>query len=129
MDGVPGGVEDGVRRGRTSELREAGESIAEVACDRILVLQIVEAGRSKAYHHTAGSPLHLDALDRAISGNASPVDHATFAKELRAAHSRKHSFWKLVDERCGARLSASRSDEGFRFRRVQIRLRSMDARK
>ena len=81
------------------ELREAGESLAEVVCYRVLILQILDEGRSKAYHHAVDYVLQLDAIDRSFSSYAGLATHAAFTKELRAAHRRKSSFLRQLDER------------------------------
>jgi hypothetical protein len=81
------------------ELRKAGESLAEIVCYRVLIAQILDRGRSKAYHHAVDYVRHLEAMDRSFSDYAALDTNARFMDELRAAHGRKYSFWQQLDAR------------------------------
>ncbi len=79
------------------DFSKVGESLAEIVCYRILLVQILDQGRSKAYHHAADYARHLEAADRTVSDYGDLTTHTAFMEEMRATHGRKYSFWRRLE--------------------------------
>lgn len=78
-------------------LEQSGSScLAAILIYRILLLEILQAGRTKVYRHAAKYYKALQRLDRKVVGYQSLVGKAEFDEELQALHGRKRSFWSLV---------------------------------
>ena len=68
-----------------------------VLCLRALTDQILAAGRTKTYRYAKRYLDRLAALDHRVSDYREVPDHRGYLEHLRETHSRKRSFWKLVD--------------------------------
>ena len=79
------------------EFETAGCAFAAVLCLRALTDQILAAGRTKTYRYAKRYLERLAALDRQVNDYRGVPDHRGYQEQLREAHGRKRSFWKLVD--------------------------------
>lgn len=78
-------------------LEQGGSScLAAILIYRVLLLEILQAGRTKTYRHAAKYYKALQRLDRKVVGYQSLVGKAEFDEELQALHGRKRTFWSLV---------------------------------
>jgi len=71
-------------------------SLPAVLSYRVLLLDILEAGRSKAYRYAARYHTALERLDSHINDYKTWPDKSGFNKGLMEKHGRKRSFWALV---------------------------------
>jgi len=62
---------------------------------KILLLDILDNGRYKAYHHAAD---YLTCMERLSKRACTEPEQAEFVQTLRRAHGRKRSFWARVEE-------------------------------
>lgn len=70
------------------------EPLIAVLCYRTLLLDILESGRSKAYHHAADYFNRLLQLGRQIDNYHNFPDNQQFVSSVQAVHWRKTSFWQ-----------------------------------
>jgi len=63
---------------------------------RILLLDVLNRARSKAYHHAADYLMHMEELAQRADVQS---QQAEFVQSLRQAHGRKTSFWAQVRDR------------------------------
>jgi hypothetical protein len=70
-----------------------GSDLAATACYRALLLEILMAGRSKAYGHGARYFKKLEALAGRIKVFEPLLEHHAFVQQLQSGHGRKSSFW------------------------------------
>jgi len=73
------------------------ETLAAIIGLRILLLDILERGKTKAYHHAADYFYALIALDHQQPDYQSFDDAHQFIVRLQQAHGRKRSFWAAAD--------------------------------
>ena len=77
---------------------EAAEcALGAVLCLRALIDQILAAGQTKTYRYAKRYLDRLVALDGCVRDYREVPDHRGYLEHLRETHSRKRSFWKLVD--------------------------------
>lgn len=60
---------------------------------RTLTDDILERGRTQAYHHGARYLQQLDQLDKNIDAYSSLQNHVEYMAKVKAKHGRKYSFW------------------------------------
>lgn len=72
--------------------------LAEAACYRLLLEDILNKGRSKAYHHAADYYQRLAKLDEKISSYTPLSDWTEYHSALQQKHGRKTSFWSRVEK-------------------------------
>lgn len=70
--------------------------LASTLCYRALLVDILERGRSKAYHHAADYFQALCDMDDYVAEWRGFSRHASFVRELKAQHGRKLGFWRRV---------------------------------
>jgi len=75
---------------------ECESNVAAVLVYRVLLLEILRAGRTKAYRHAAKYYKALDRLDSDTADYCCLMDKADFDQQLVAIHGKKRSFWALV---------------------------------
>ncbi len=75
---------------------EGSEHLAAVLLYRELMLEILQAGRTKAYRHAAKYYKALERLDQHLDDYQSLVSQADFYLALQECHGRKRSFWSLL---------------------------------
>jgi len=75
---------------------QAGYSLVVVICYRLLLSDILNAGRSKAYDYAADYYRHLERLDEKIENYQSLTDWSEFKDQLEQKHGRKYSFWNRL---------------------------------
>jgi hypothetical protein len=80
------------------DLEKEDQPLAAVACYRALVDQILEGGRTAAYHYAKRYVDRLDALHEQVFYYRDLPPHAEYVAHLETAHRRKHSFWRLFQE-------------------------------
>jgi hypothetical protein len=80
-------------------LEEQRNLLGCVACYRALLLAILGRGYARAYSHGARYLAKLRELSPQIRDHAPLAGPEEFEAKLYAAHRRKASFWKLVDQR------------------------------
>ena len=76
--------------------RTADYYLASTLCYRALLVDILERGRSKAYHHAADYFEALCDTDDYVAEWRGFSRHAAFVRELKAQHGRKLGFWRRV---------------------------------
>lgn len=77
-----------------AEFEQDGQILAVIVCYRLLLLDILERGFSRAYHHAAHYFNSLLALDKARPDYGGLKSAREFITELQVKHGRKRSFWK-----------------------------------
>ncbi|WP_028299535.1 DUF6880 family protein [Oceanospirillum beijerinckii] len=70
--------------------------LAEVACYRLLLLDILNEGRSKAYGYAADYYQNLARLDTRVDDYQPLASWQEFQAELKNRHGRKYSFWNRL---------------------------------
>ncbi len=70
--------------------------LASVLVYRVLLLDILQAGRARAYRHAAGYYTALQRLDRKVVDYQKLPNYESFLQGLKKDHGRKRSFWSLV---------------------------------
>lgn len=75
---------------------QSNHLLAAIACYRILLEQILDAGRAKAYGHAAKYYKKLEELDHGINSYSPLQDRRTYQVHLQEKHGRKSSFWSRV---------------------------------
>lgn len=76
--------------------QQAGQTLAVIVCYRLLLLDVLERGYSRAYHHAAryfNALLKLDKTQPDYQGLDSAQE---FIAVLQAKHGRKRSFWQAA---------------------------------
>ncbi|QWA09930.1 hypothetical protein GTU79_21920 [Sodalis ligni] len=73
---------------------QAQEHLAEAACYRLLIEDILASGRSKAYHHAEDYYRQLARLDAEIERYDPLPSWQEYQVKLRQQHGRKKSFWQ-----------------------------------
>ncbi len=73
--------------------------VIAVVCLRLLVEQILDAGRTKAYGYARRYCGRLERIETALTDRRGLSSHADFMASLRERHGRKHSFWRPLDAR------------------------------
>lgn len=71
---------------------EQGKALAAVLAYRVLLCEILDEGRIKAYRHAANYYKALERLDDKMTDYRSWLDGAEFRQTLKAQHGRKSSF-------------------------------------
>jgi len=71
--------------------------IANIICYRLLLIDLLERGYSKAYHHGARYFNKLLELDKRIDDYQGLETSTEFIKQLQIKHWRKRSFWQVAD--------------------------------
>lgn len=82
--------------GWAATFEEEQQYLATVLCYRILLLEILAAGRIKAYSHAAKYYRALSRLDRHIQHYRDFLNAEVFEQQLRSQHGQKRSFWGRV---------------------------------
>ncbi|PHI28472.1 DUF6880 family protein [Budvicia aquatica] len=67
--------------------------IVRIILLRSLADDILDQGRSPAYHHAASYLQQLDKLDDKVASYASLPSHADYMAKIQVKHKRKSSFW------------------------------------
>ena len=75
---------------------KCASNVAAVLVYRILLLDILHAGCTKAYRHAARYFKALDRLDSDTADYCCLMDKADFNQQLLAFHGKKRSFWALA---------------------------------
>jgi hypothetical protein len=75
----------------------AEQRLAEAACYRLLLEDILASGRSKAYHHAEDYYRQLAQLDTGIEDYDPLPPWQEYQAKLRQQHGRKYSFWQRLD--------------------------------
>jgi len=70
--------------------------LAQTACYRSLLLDILASGRTKAYAHAAKYYKKLERITDHIKDYSPLEHHFSFIQQLEQMHGKKHSFWKRV---------------------------------
>jgi hypothetical protein len=73
-----------------------GKTLGAILCYRVLLEDILNEARSKAYPHAARYYKKLRALSKSYPGYDRFADFITYDSALKSQHARKHSFWPLV---------------------------------
>lgn len=74
---------------------EAGQTLAVIVCYRIVLMDVLDRGYSKAYRYAAGYFNALLALDKKTKPDYQGLESATaFIAKLQAKHGLKRSFWR-----------------------------------
>lgn len=76
-----------------AEFEQDGQTLAVIVCYRLLLLDILERGFSRAYHHAARYFNALLALDKTCPDYGRLKNARVFITELQVKHGRKRSFW------------------------------------
>lgn len=71
--------------------------LATILCYRLLLADLLDSGRSKAYHHGADYFHALLKLDKKKPDYQGLDDAQTFIRQLQQKHWRKQSFWIQAD--------------------------------
>lgn len=79
-------------------MENEGRSLAAVMLYRALLDSILQRGYTKSYPHGIRYLKKLDTLALGINDWQRFPSHETYAKEVRLAHGRKHSFWGRYDK-------------------------------
>lgn len=72
----------------------AGQTLAMIICYRLLLLDVLDRGYSRAYHHAARYFNALLKLDKARPDYQGLASAQEFIATLQARHGRKRSFWQ-----------------------------------
>ena len=100
-----GGIDGGAYT-HLLELAELAASskrpLIEVVCYRSLLRDILDDGRSKAYHHAARYYRRLEQIDLEVHGCGPLEGHTAFVAGIRSAHGRKRAFWTRVEPHEGS---------------------------
>ncbi|WP_413741477.1 DUF6880 family protein [Sodalis sp. RH15] len=75
---------------------QAQEHLAEAACYRLLLEDILASGRSKAYHHAEDYYRQLARLDAEIERYDPLPSWQEYQIKLRQQHRRKKTFWQRL---------------------------------
>ncbi|AIU90391.1 hypothetical protein BV921_13490 [Pectobacterium odoriferum] len=86
----------GVLLGWAEQFHDAECPLAEVICYRLLLDDILSAGRSKAYDHAANYYRQLEKLASRITSYAPLLEWADYQEQLKQQHGRKYSFWQRL---------------------------------
>ncbi len=76
---------------------QAQEPLAEAACYRLLIEDILASGRSKTYHHAEDYYRQLARLDTDIEQYDPLPSWQEYQVTLRQQHGRKKSFWQRLN--------------------------------
>lgn len=76
---------------------ELGMALPAVLAYRVLLCEILEEGRSKAYRHAANYYEALDRLNDKVTDYQLWPNSVEFRQALKAQHGRKSSFWGRVE--------------------------------
>lgn len=76
---------------------KSGRPLAALLCYRALLEDILNQGRSKAYHYAARYYQKIQALDKTLSQYDEFPDAVTYEAAIKAKHGRKRAFWTLVE--------------------------------
>lgn len=71
--------------------------LAAVLCYRVLLEDILQAARSKAYHHAASYYQQLAKLDKLIENYQPLSAWAAYQATIRQQHGRKSAFWRHIN--------------------------------
>ncbi|MBB1486527.1 DUF6880 family protein [Oceanospirillum sediminis] len=80
----------------TRNLEQVGYDLLIGICYPLLLSDILNAGRSKAYDYAADYYRHLERLDEKIDDYPSLTDRSEFKDQLEQKHGRKYSFWNRL---------------------------------
>jgi hypothetical protein len=72
-------------------------NLAAILCYRTLLINILEPGRSKAYHHAADYFHALLKLDKTQADYQGFANAQAFIRYVQKQHGRKRSFWQQAD--------------------------------
>lgn len=75
---------------------DSGHPLAAVLCYRILLLNILETGRSKAYPQAAQCHASMRRIEARVDDFLTFKSADEFEAELRKIHGRKRAFWNLL---------------------------------
>lgn len=75
----------------------AKQELAAILCYRVLLEDILQAARSKAYHHAASYYKQLAKLDAQIDSYQALPDWAEYQVLIRQQHGRKSAFWRHIN--------------------------------
>ncbi|WP_341327533.1 DUF6880 family protein [Methylotuvimicrobium sp. KM2] len=75
----------------------AGAVLIRIILQRCLLDDILNRGKSQAYHYAADYLKELRKLDQQKPEYGPMINHTVYEQQLRAQHGRKRSFWPLVD--------------------------------
>ncbi|MBA0165883.1 DUF6880 family protein [Pectobacterium sp. CFBP8739] len=78
------------------KFHRANAFLAEVACYRLLLDDILSSGRSKAYDHAATYYRKLDKLASQLTSHAPLSEWGEYQEQLKQQHGRKYSFWQRL---------------------------------
>jgi len=78
------------------EFENQGWPLVAVAMYRVLLLDILERARAKAYRYASEYYNALERLDSRITDYAPVIEKSEFDTRLRQQHNRKHKFWSMV---------------------------------
>jgi hypothetical protein len=73
-----------------------GETLGAILCYRVLMEDILNEARSKAYPHAARYYKKLRALSKSLVDFGHFANYSTYDAAIKTQHGRKHSFWSLV---------------------------------
>lgn len=73
------------------------QTLAVIVCYRLLLMDLLERGNARAYHHGARYFHTLLALDKKLPDYRGLDSAQAFITSLQAKHGRKRSFWSAAD--------------------------------
>lgn len=86
-------------RGLGDQAIDADSPVVAVVCLRLLVEQILDSGRTKAYGHARRYCGRLERIETEVTDRRGLSSHADFMASMRERHGRKYSFWGPLDPR------------------------------